>query len=141
MVYVSERKQCRQFELLELLTSEYECGLVAWRYPESKAYQLLGMPIISNKPPLEPVTTYENSTDSKRTDLIEITSNTFFEIAKNAGNLKRHCDSLALYKPQETEWFACTIGHEGMCLVREDAVIEMLAARGFNATKEAPAWW
>lgn len=141
MIFVAENNQARQFELLALIASGNDCNLVAWLYPESRATELLGLPTMQNVPPLQPVTTYADGTEQQRTDVIRASSRTLPVLVKHAAQLKKHCDSLALYKPGTSEWIACTIGHEGMGLVRDRAAIRTLTANGFSASLQAPAWW
>ncbi|OUR71125.1 hypothetical protein A9Q78_10475 [Methylophaga sp. 41_12_T18] len=141
MIYVEEKDFNRQIELLSYISSGKDLNVCAWLYPESDALKLAGSDVIENNISLIPVTTYENGFIPKCTAPVKasIDSINLFSAAFN--ELKKHCDSLALYKNNESSWLVATIGHEGMCLVQDDSLLSNLIQAGFSAKAEAPEWW
>lgn len=141
MIYIEEKEFERQIELLSYLANSSNFNVCAWLYPESTVSELAGFEITDNKEMLTPVTTYEGGFLPKRTKLIPAIGNILPMFNSSKDELKANCDSLALYKDNEPSWYAATIGHEGMCLVQDDTLLEKLVSAGFNATSEAPSWW
>ncbi len=138
MIYVEEKDFGRQIKLLSFLADRQSSNVCAWLYPESKVTDLAGYEVTDNPLNLSPVTTYENGYSPKCTVLVTALNNSFGE---SYLELKKNCDSLALYKNNETSWLAATIGHEGMCLVQDDTLLNSLIQAGYSASCRAPDWW
>ena len=139
MIYVQEKDFSRQIELIGFLSSLLPLSICAWQYPESKVKTLLNSSLQRSN--LEPVTTYENGFVPFHTQLVNCTKSTLETIQSSLSVLTSNCDSLALYKNGYTNWVAATIGHEGMCLVKDNELYAKIKAAGFAASKEAPSWW
>ena len=141
MIYISESSFTRQIELLAHLAETHQMMICAWLYPESTANEIAGFPIIRAPSNLEPITTYEEGVCTGHTKLIRalVENISSYKAAETA--LVTHCDSLALYKVGESSWFAATIGHEGMCLIKEPSLLPSLVAAGYSASIEPPSWW
>ena len=127
--------------MLSFLTAENKLSICAWLYPESKAAEIAGYLVVDNPEGLLPVSTYDNDYKPKCTVsvLSGIDSIDAFAAAKN--QVHKECDSLTIYKENELNWYAATIGHEGMCLVQDDNQLASLVKAGFNASIKAPHWW
>jgi len=141
MIYVEEKDLEHQLKLLSFLTSLDTYELVIWFYPESIINKIATHEAIENHPPFESVTTYEEGISAKRTKPIPANAELISNIASNKQAISKNIDSLALYKPSNHEWAACTIGHEGMSLIKDSALINTLIEGGYNASQEAPSWW
>ncbi len=141
MIYVEEKDFKRQIELLAFIASNHDLGLCAWLYPESKVNELAGNKVSDTNLYLTPVTTYENGVSQKCTALIPATSAAINSFGAAYSELKKNCDSLALYARGQSSWAAATIGHEGMCLVQDVALLKSLIQAGFAASTKAPDWW
>ena len=141
MIYVEETDFNRQIDLLSLLSISNDCEICAWVYPESEAATIAGYPVVENSLGKSSVTTYEDGHAPKSTQLVKSDSQSISVFSSSKVELKRNCDSLSLYKNNESSWYVATIGHEGMCLVRDDSQLTNLIKAGFNASVEAPSWW
>ena len=63
------------------------------------------------------------------------------KLEKNKTEILELYDSLALYQPNQNEWYACVIHHENMCLVKDESMLEKLKQQNFTASIETPSWW
>jgi len=141
MIYIEEKDFNRQLELLSFLSASIDLNICAWLYPESTATELAGIEATNNPFSLLSVTTYENGFSPKCTSLTPATKGTIDSFGVSCEELKENCDSLALYKNNQSAWLAATIGHEGMCLVQDESLLTSLTEAGFSATTTAPDWW
>jgi hypothetical protein len=141
MIYVEEKDFNRQIKLLVFLASSQDLSICAWLYPESTLTKLSGFDVTQNPSSLVPVTTYENGFRPKCTIPISASASKINAFGSSYNELKINCDSLALYKNNETSWFAATIGHEGMCLIQDDLLLNILIQAGFSASTDVPNWW
>ncbi|WP_101757327.1 hypothetical protein [Oceanicoccus sp. KOV_DT_Chl] len=141
MIYVEEKDFSRQIQLLSFLAGSTELSICAWLYPESSASKLASFEVTENTKSLIPVTTYENGFQPNCTSLVPANESSINTFRSAHSELKKNCDSLALYKNSESSWLAATIGHEGMCLVQDDNLLNSLLQAGFSASSEAPSWW
>jgi len=139
MIYVQENKFSRQIDLFNYLTSQDSYSICAWLYPESEASSIASQSITQSD--LEPVTTYEDGTLPKHTKLVPCSEKTLKIYLSSQIEITENCDSLALYQANKLSWCAVTIGHEGICLVRDETLLQQLIAEGFKASIEAPDWW
>ena len=140
MIYVEEKGFSRQFELLEFLSENESLNLCGWLYPESKAPKIAGYSVSENTE-LEAVTAYENGFKPFHTEVAQANQESINRFKSSEPEVKSNLDSIALYKSGSAFWVACTIGHEGMCLVRDTEMLANLTKAGFNASNEAPSWW
>ena len=142
MIYVEEKWFSKQIDFLRHLLKEGEFEVIIWMYPESKFSHLFGLNLehgtdISGKS----VTTYGNGKIASRTARQPLTKE-LIDLAENhRRNVSRNVDSFVIYKPDEFDWLACTVGHEGMCLVQDESRLSNLINAGFNASSEAPDGW
>lgn len=140
MIYVQEKKPDRQIELLELIAFDGNMHLCAWLYPDDMRTHIGEILVEYNDSKLEQVTSYNESADIRRTEIIDAT-------AENIESLHRHMtkaggiDSIALYAPEESDWEVALIAHESMCIVRDERYLKILLRAGFNASEDAPEWW
>ena len=139
MIYVEEKDFDRQIDLLEAMSKDEEYSVCAWLYPEASAKEVAGIAIV--KTDLEPVTTYGDGFKPFHTELVHLNSSYLSQFKSCQQDLIDYCDSLAIYKGKSTTWAAATIGHEGMCLVRDVKKLNKLKGSGFAAATEAPSWW
>jgi len=142
MIYVEEKWFSKQIDFLRFFLGEGELEIIIWMYPESKFTHLVGLSLEHGVDVLgEAVTGYKNSGIASRTVRQPLTKELIDLAENNRRNISRNVDSFVLYKPGEFEWLACTIGHEGMCLVQDESSLKELIGAGFNASVEAPTWW
>jgi len=139
MIYVEEKDFVRQIELLGFLSSIQPLSICAWQYPESKEKSILNSAL--QRSDLESVTTYENGFVPFHTEPAQCTTDFLETVKSSKQSITSNCDSLALYKSGSNNWLAATIGHEGMCLVKDQALLNKLLSAGFSASLEAPSWW
>lgn len=141
MIYVQENGLKRQLELLAFLSQEEACELVVWLYPESRLKHFSGLLVLNGQDGLKPVTTYTDGTQAKSTSAFPAASNSIVALKPFISKFKRNCDSIALYPAGKKDWSVCTIGHEGMCLVKNDKLLSKIQTAGFVASLAAPVWW
>ncbi len=141
MIYVEEKDFDRQIQLLYFLASSGDLTICAWLYPESNATELAGFSVTDNPSSLTPVTTYENGVLPKCTVPTIASKKIIKSFGASYTELNQNCDSLALYKKSESSWVAATIGHEGMCLVQDNTLLNSLTQAGYSASTSAPDWW
>lgn len=139
MIYVQEKDFNRQIDLFNFFAEKDSYSMCAWLYPESNATSIASYSIEKND--LESATSYEGGTKPNHTSLVKCTRDSLQEFVSTKTEVTENCDSLALYKTNNILWSAVTIGHEGMCLVRDDALLKQLISAGFSASTEAPSWW
>ena len=139
MIYVEEKSLNRQIELISFLSELTPVSICAWLYPESRTNTLFDVPVVRSD--LEPVTTYENGFVPYHTQLTDSSDKVLENIKSSTSALELNCDSLALYGNGSDKWVVATIGHEGMCLVRDDNLYKKLQTADFPVSKEAPSWW
>lgn len=142
MIYVEEKNFDRQLELLEKISISEDAEIVFWLYPESKLDDLFGLSLQrSDYISAEPVTSYEDGVFSNCTKRLPFDERLLDLIECNRRVISDNCDSLCLYLKDSVEWSACTIGHEGMGLVRNVDLMDEIISSGFNASKNPPDWW
>ena len=143
MIFITEKKLERQLALLQLASQLTGATVfIAWLYPGLKLTSFAGLAVTSDSNDLLPVTTYGGSLEKTlNTKPLHLTVNLVAELVQGGTELFRSCDSLAIYRADEKDWLACTIYHEGMCLVKDNTLLPQLIAQGFSATEEAPSWW
>jgi hypothetical protein len=139
MIYVQEKDFNRQIELLIFLADKGNYSVCAWLYPESNTTSIGPHSIEQSE--LEAVTSYGANSKPNHTSLIKCSRDSLQIFISAKLEVVSNCDSLALYKENSTLWFAATIGHEGMSLVRNEALLPSLLSAGFSASTEAPSWW
>ncbi|MDH4274866.1 MAG: hypothetical protein OEW08_07505 [Gammaproteobacteria bacterium] len=142
MIYITEKNFERQLALLQLVSQlSGATDLVAWLYPGLNLTSFVGLEVTSDSDGLLPVTTYEDDSEKvSNTMPTQFTSSLAERLVQGGSEIFRCCDSLAIYRKDEKDWYACTIYHEGMCLVSDNILLSHLIAQGFNATEEAPTW-
>lgn len=142
MIFIEEKRFQRQLDLLEYFISQGKFDLIIWFFPESKLRNICGLKLASKDLiEGEQVTAYGDGFKPRKTRRIELTSDLMNEVRNSAKEIQSNCDSLALYRPSEKNWSICTIAHEGMCLVRDENLIDELLSQGFSASLNQPEWW
>lgn len=142
MIFNEEKIFERHIDLLEYFRSQGEFDLIIWFFPESKLRNICRLKLApKDLIEGEQVTTYGDDFLPKKTRRVELTLDLLNEIRNFAKEIQSNCDSLALYRPSEKNWAFCTIEHEGMCLSRDDNLIDELLSQGFNASLKKPEWW
>lgn len=139
MIYVQEKTFEKQIELLSYLSENEKLNICGWLFPESNEKMVLGNPVVRSE--LEAVTTYSDGFKPYHTQPQVCSIDYISQIVASKKSIVAHCDSLALYRQGTKNWLAATIGHEGMCLVRDNTLLNQLLSRGFNASETAPNWW
>lgn len=141
MIFVEEKAFKNQIALLSFLAESEDYNICAWIYPEQVVSELIGLSVSDNPLGLIPVSTYDNGHKPRCTKLLPASKTSFrlFSVAK--AEIIKNCDSLALYEADQVNWVASTLGHEGMCLVQDDRLLNNIIRAGFNASLEAPNWW
>lgn len=141
MIYIQENGFKRQLELLAIIAGIDSCKLIAWIYPESRIKHIVGLLISKHSYDYMPVTAYEPEIKPTCTDKVTADPEFILGLKPYLIKFKRNCDSLALYPSGSKDWVACSVGHEGMCLVKDDSLISAIQGAGFSATLEKPVWW
>lgn len=142
MIYIEESSFERQLDLISALANQAPFDLVAWLYPESSIDSIIGAEISkSTAVNAMPVTAYGDGFVANCTRRLRVTGVLINNIKQEKDRIMKNCDSLCIYSPESPEWQACTIGHEGMILVRDTALFGDLKSLGFNASLHAPSWW
>lgn len=142
MIYIEESCFARRMQLISELANQESFELVIWLYPESSIDSILGENIFaSTSVNATPVTAYENGGVARCTQRFQLTNELINKIVQEKDFIAKNCDCLCIYSPNNPEWQACTIGHEGMILVRDTALLTKLKTLGFNASLHAPPWW
>ncbi len=141
MLFVEENNFNRQISLLSFIATTGDYNICAWLYPKSLATKIAGFIVTDNLSNLIPVTTYEDGCKPKCTKLVSASEYNFGFFSEAKAELINDCDSLALYKRNELTWVASAIGHEGMCIVQDSNLLNILIHEGYNVLSEAPNWW
>ena len=141
MIYVEEKDLESQFKLLEYISTLTGFTVVGWQYPEIRNSPIGIFPSQSDRSNFEPVTNYSSGEIPIHTKPMKAKASKFAYVAKFKDELRKSFDSFCLYKNGSCEWYACTIGHEGMCLVRDESLLSALKSKGFRASLEKPEWW
>ncbi len=139
MIYIHEKDFEGQLKLLGYIASQESYLLCAWLYPESKALKISGQPIENSN--LEPITSYGDNAIPRHTCLANCTKARLQLFSSSQAAITANCDSLALYKSGALTWSAAAIGHEGMCLVKDEAMLSKIKSAGFKASLKEPSWW
>lgn len=140
MLYIEESSYSRQIAALRVLAGRNNVSLCLWLLPESQEKVVAGYEVIPAQG-LEPVTTYEDGMVPSRTQLVPASEAAFSALLAQESQVKESCDSIALYSGSHPSWFAATVGHEGMCISREDTSLSTLEKHGFHVSTKAPEWW
>lgn len=142
MIYIEENNFERQIDLISALANQAPFDLVAWLHPDSTIDAILGVSVYKSiTVNAAPVTTYANDVIASCTQRLRVTDALINNITQEKNVIVKNCDSLCIYSPENPEWQACTIGHEGMILVRDLALLSYLRSLDFNASLHAPSWW
>lgn len=143
MLYIQEKYFNRQIDVLNFLMGLDEFEVIIWLYPESKLKHLFGFELLHcDRYQGKPVTEYNDSdVIIRRTDRQKLTSSFITRIIESKRIFIQNCDSSVLYKPGENDWYASTIGHEGVFIVTEDNKQNELILNGFKASLEKPDFW
>ncbi|MDO3386607.1 hypothetical protein QWI17_12240 [Gilvimarinus sp. SDUM040013] len=141
MIYIEANGLKRQLELLALISKMESCELVIWLYPESRIRHLAGALVSKNHVNFVPITTYEDRTEPRCTSSLPAHSNSILALKTFISKLERNSDSIALYPAGEKDWSACSVGHEGVCLVKNERLLFKIQSAGFTASLTAPSWW
>ena len=142
MIYIEEKKFDRQLDLLTYFSDAESYELIIWMYPESKLKSIFNFTLNDGKELNGfPVTTYSNGVVAMRTPRVLLTKKLIGLMRKSRLLINNNCDSCALYFIGNNEWSICTIGHEGMCLVKDNQLLSDLVSVGFKASLDVPAWW
>jgi len=141
MIYIEETSFDRQISLLKHLSKNEDLEIIMWLYPESKSRNLCGIKLApKGLNEGEQVTTYENFKPNKTMRTV-VTLNLLAKIIDEKKAISDNCDSLVLYRPNEKQWLACTIGHERIIMVNDDNLLSSISSEGFNTTLKSPEWW
>ena len=140
MIYVEEKSQDKQLELIKYFSNYDEFTIIIWLYPECKITDLFSL-AISNSLNYNSVTTYSDGYKPFATLPKCLNKKMIKLLNKNKNIIHEYCDSIVLYKGDDKDWFMSTIGHEGMCLVKDDMLLEELKKEGFSCSLESPDWW
>jgi hypothetical protein len=142
MIFIEEKEFERQLDLLVYFMSRGEFDLIIWLFPESKLRNICGLKLAPQDLfEGEQVTKYGDGFKPKKTRRVELTLDLLNEFRNSATEIQLNCDSLALYPPSERSWSICTIEHGGMCLARDENLMDELLSHGFNASLKKPEWW
>jgi len=142
MIYIEEYSFEKQISILNFLSEKEDLEIIMWLYPESKTRGFCNI----NLAPKdlfegEPVTTYGDDFQTKRTKRIKATKDLFSKIQNEKKAIAENCDSLVLYRPNTRQWLACTIEHEHLLMIDDDSLLKTLTNEGLNASLEEPSWW
>ncbi len=142
MIYLKENKFDRQLDLLGYFLAIGDFDLIIWFFTESKSKGICNLGLApKDLIEGEQVTSYGDGFKPQRTIRTKLTTDLLAKIRNAARDIQANCDSLALYPADKKNWIACTIKHEGMCLVSDDSLIDVLRSKGFNPSLEKPETW
>lgn len=142
MLYVIESDFERKIFMLNEFSKKESCDLVVWLYPESFLSKLLGVPFeLYYEENLESVTTYGNNANVRRSYRLQLDQGLVNKIVMNKELCSKNVDSFCLYYKRKLSWNVCTIGHEGVCLVKDYGMYEFLRKLGYSVSKKPPVWW
>jgi hypothetical protein len=114
--------------------------LCAWLYPESEVEEVGHIEVVYSDGTVEPYTEYGLDAACQRSELVEASEDHISNLF-NAPNATAYIDNIALYREGEYEWYAITVGHEGMCMIRDDILMKDLLSGGLDASFDPPDWW
>ncbi|MBU1568056.1 MAG: hypothetical protein KJ630_20835 [Proteobacteria bacterium] len=142
MLYIETNSLDQQIELIKFFSCNGEYDAIFWLFPKSKSREICDLKL-APKDLLEgkPVTTYGDGYKPHKTRRVKLTKEFFYKISDSRKSIEKQCDSVVIYKPNEEEWLACAIGHENMCLVRDESLKPELSKFGFKVTSEKPEFW
>lgn len=142
MLYLETKSFEKQIELIEYFLESGEHEVIFWFFRESKKRGICDLKLApKDLVEGEQVTTYGDGLKPKKTRRVKLDLELVEKIRNSSKEIQSNCDSIVLYKTKETSWIACTIGHEGMCLIKNDELQNALHENGFNALGEPPNWW
>ena len=143
MIYIEDSRFEKQLALLRLVCRLAGANiLVAWACLEWNPKSLAGIPVNAEAHGLLPVTTYGNDHETGRsTRPVIFTARLENNLLRKKSKVIRCFDSIALYQPDVTDWFACSIYHEHICMVKDDSLFAEIRAYGFAADMNAPNGW
>ncbi|MCP8900663.1 hypothetical protein [Gilvimarinus xylanilyticus] len=141
MIYIQESSLEHQLNVLERISAKSSFVLILWNYPKAskQIVPLIGGKLFNQG--FEAVTEYFDNTVLMHSRPLAARPSLLSYLSRFKRELERSVDSICLYSERSKHWSACSIGHEGMCLVRDESFLEPLLAAGFNASIEAPDWW
>lgn len=87
------------------------------------------------------ITQYENGEQPPRSARLRLTSAALASIRRQAGGFVHWGDTLALFRPDSTQWMAAYIPHESMILVAEPSLTFSASIIGLEFTRHPPDWW
>ena len=141
MLYIDELNFQRQIDLLAFIASQSTLSLCVWLYPESKVLTVADQEVSKINKVIQPVTEYDDGFLPQHTELSICTYALLNSLLLSKMDVVKNCDSIALYKENESQWEVATIGHEGMCLVRDITLLSLLKNAGFSVSLKPPSWW
>lgn len=142
MLYIETSSFDDRIELIKYFTKNGDHELIFWLLPESKARSVCDLKLAAKDlQEGEPVTTYGDDFKPNKTRRAKITYDLIGKICDSKDYININCDSITIYRKEEKAWLACTVGHEGMCLVKDDKHKLPLLEIGFDASNSKPEWW
>lgn len=142
MIYLEGTSLASQLRVLEFLSWKLpESIIVIWNYPDVERQNI---PIFGSKlfnQGFMPATEYCDGTVLRHSQPRVATPSILFYLNRFEKELRESVDSICLYAKDQCDFLACTIGHEGMSLVKNRDYLNLLLTRGFNASLKAPSWW
>ncbi len=139
MLYINELSFQRQIDLLRFISNNSTLSIGVWLYPESKVSMIAGLKV--TKSSIQPVTEYYDGFKASHTELAKCTLEFLDRILLSKNEVFKNCDSIALYSHGKRDWEVATIGHEGMCLVKDATLFGQLQDEGFSVSSKPPSWW
>jgi len=139
MLYIDELNFQRQIDLLAFISSNSTLSICAWLYPESKASMIAGQKVTETS--IQAVTEYDDGFKPRHTELTICNVELLNLILSSKNEVFKNCDSFALYSDDKSHWEVATIGHEGMCLVKNVTLLGQLEDAGFSVSSKPPSWW
>jgi len=139
LIYVEAKSQDMQFKLIGGIAANAKLELVLWLHQGYEKDTILNVAISDNLQG-EAITSYADGTYPINTIRTEYNESIWIEMSKNKALIKEYCDSVTLYREGKYEWYLCTVGYEGMSLIRDDTLLNDVKLSGFNMSIEAPSW-
>lgn len=140
MIYITEDDNTVIQSIFTRLAERSPMVLCAWLYPESEVDEIGDIAVVYSDSTVEPYTEYGLDAACQRTELVEASEDHIHDLF-NAPDATRAIDNIALYREGEYEWYAVTLGHDGMCLIRDDILMKDLLSDGLAASFDPPDWW
>ena len=142
MIYIEESSFEKRIYLLSEYSRHEPLEIVIWLYPESGIDSILEEGIFEpSTVNATPATTYEDGKNARCTQRLRLNDELINKIAQEKHTIMQHSDSLCIYNHNNPEWQACLIGHEGIILIKNNALLNKFKAIGFNTSLSAPSWW